>query len=113
MPYRALLFMAIIFMSLPFPSYGQTGFEQPLTDPQIQHNMGTISGMMQEIHLIMHQGHLTPKQAGEISEIMTRLAAMMKEMSGPQAEQLAPGHERELQEIRRLLENLKIQIKRQ
>jgi hypothetical protein len=74
---------------------GERG-RQPVIGPGIQHNIVSIEKMMRELHLLMHQGEFTPKQATAVSEMMIRLGAMMQEMSGPQGEQLAPKHEREL-----------------
>ncbi len=86
---------------------------QTVISPGVQHNIGTIAGMMREIHQMMHQGQFTQEQATEVSEMMTRLGAMMKEMSGPQGEQLAPKHELELEGMRRRVERIKQQLKSQ
>jgi len=104
---KILLFMALLCLAFPGFSAAQTNSGQPLIGPGVQHDMGTIAGMMKEIHLLLHQGHLTPQQNEQISEMMIRLGAVMKEMGGPRSEQMARQHERELKEMRRALETLK------
>ena len=106
---RALCVIVIVGLAFSGLSYAQRGPGQPLISPGMQHNMGTIAGMMKEIHLLLHQ-HLTPKQNEQISEMMIRLGAMMKEMSGPQGEQMARRHEQELKEMRRLVGTIEKQL---
>jgi hypothetical protein len=91
---------------------GQPG-HQSIIGPGVQHNIGSVEKVMLEIHQIMHQGPLTPKQDTEISNMMIRLGAMLQEMSGPQREGLAQRHEQELREIRRRLEVIQQQVNSQ
>lgn len=81
--------------------------------PGLQHNVGTLAEMMRDIHRMLHSGPLTPKQAEQVSDIMTRLGFMMKEMSGPQADRFQSRHQRQLQEMQTQLEEIKAQIKSQ
>jgi hypothetical protein len=86
---------------------------QSIIGPGVQHNIASVEEVMREIQQIMHQGPLTPKQDTEISDMMIRLAAMLKAMSGPQREDLAQRHEQELQAMRRRLEVIRRQLKSQ
>lgn len=87
--------------------------QQAPSPPGLQHNVGTLAEMMRDIHRMLHSGPLTPKQAEQVSDIMTRLGVMMKEMSGPQAERFQSQHQRQLQEMKMQLEEIKAQIKSQ
>ncbi len=93
---------------------GQKESAQPSAiGPEVWHNMVSMEKMMREIHLLMHQGLFTPRQATEVTDMMTRLDIMMHEMGGPQGEKLARQHEQELQEMRRRIEIIKQQMKNQ
>lgn len=83
---------------------------QAQSSPGLQHNVGTLAKMMRDIHQMLHLGPLTPKEAGEVSDIMTRIGVMMKEMSGPQAEKYQSQHERELQEMKKQLAEIKARL---
>ena len=108
--YPMLLLMITICFAFPRSAAAQTNSGQPLIGPGVQHNMGEIAGMMKEIHLLLHEGHLTPRQNEQISEMMIRLGIMMKEMSGPQSEQAARQHEQELKDMRRRVGTIKKQL---
>lgn len=84
---------------------------QSVIGPGVQHNMIATEKVMREIHQLMFLGPFTPKQATEVTEMMTRLGIIMQEMSGPRADQLAQKHAQELKEIRRQIEILKQQLK--
>jgi hypothetical protein len=86
---------------------------QPVIGPGVQHTMGDLAAMMDDLHLLMFEGPFTAKQSTEVSEKMNRVSVMMKEMSGPERERLASQHEKELKEMRRRLEGIREQIKRQ
>jgi hypothetical protein len=86
---------------------------QPVTRPGVQHNIGEIAALMRTIHQLLHLGPLTPKQATAVTEMMTRLGAMMQEMSRPHSEQLDRQHELELKEMRRRVESIKDRLKSQ
>lgn len=86
---------------------------QPVIGPEVQHNMGDLAAMMKELHLLMFEGPFTAKQSTEVSNMMLRVSIMMKEMSGPDREGLAARHERELKEMRRRVEKIREQIKKQ
>ncbi len=81
--------------------------------PSLQHDVGVMAEMMRDIHQLLHQGPLTPKQAGQVSDIMTRLGVMMQEISGPRAEKYQSQHQRQLQEMKKQLEEIKNQLKSQ
>lgn len=87
--------------------------QQAPVPPGLQHNVGTLAGMMRDIHQLLHQGPLTPKQAQQVSDMMTRLGVMMQEMSGPQAEKYQSSHQRQLEEMKTQLEEIKKQLKNQ
>lgn len=84
---------------------------QPVIGPGVQHNMGDLAIMMDELHLLMFEGPFTAKQATEVSDMMLRLSVMMKEMSGPDRERLAAQHEQELKDMRRRVEEIREMIK--
>ena len=86
---------------------------QPVIGPGVQHTMGDLAAMMDELHLLMFEGPFTAKQSTEVSDMMLRVSIMMKEMSGPDRERLAPQHEQDLKEMRRRLEIIREQIKSQ
>ncbi|MEW6657276.1 MAG: hypothetical protein AB1424_01320 [Thermodesulfobacteriota bacterium] len=79
--------------------------------PGLQHNVGAMAELMGDIHRMLHLGPLTPQEAGEVSDIMTRLGIMMKEMSGPQAERFQSRHQRQLQEMKKQVEEIKARLK--
>lgn len=84
---------------------------QSVIGPGLQHNIVAIEKVMGEIHQLMFQGQFTPRQATEVTEMMTRLGVMMQEMGGPGGEKLAEKHEQQLREIRRRIEIIKQQLK--
>lgn len=98
--------------SAPTPDEQGRG-PQSFTDTGLTHTVGTLAGMMREIHQLLHQGPITPKQSQQLSDIMTQIGIMMKEMSGPQAEKYQSLHQRQLEEMKSQLEEIKAQIKSQ
>ena len=86
---------------------------QPVIGPGVQHNMGDLAAMMDELHLLMFEGPFSAKQSTEVSNMMLRVSIMMKEMSGPDRERLAVQHEQDLKEMRRRVEIIREQIKSQ
>jgi hypothetical protein len=86
---------------------------QAQVSPVLQHNVGTLAEMMRDIHLLLHLGPLTQKEAGDLSDIMTRIGVMMKEMSGSQAEKFQSRHERELQKMKKQLAEIKARLESQ
>jgi hypothetical protein len=84
---------------------------QPAIGPGVQHNMGELAAMMDELHLLMFEGPFTAKQSTEVSDMMLRVSIMMKEMSGPDRERLAAQHEQELKEMRRRVEEIREMIR--
>ena len=74
--------------------------QQAMAAPGLQHNIGTLAEMMRDFHQLLHLGPLTPKQAGQLSDIMTRLGVMMQEMGGPDAEKYQSLHQRQLEEMK-------------
>jgi len=79
--------------------------------PEVQHNMGDLAAMMDELHLLMFEGPFTGKQSTEVSDMMWRVSVMMKEMSGPDRDRLAAQHEQELKEMHRRVEEIRQMIK--
>jgi hypothetical protein len=86
---------------------------QPVIGPGVQHNLGDLAAMMDQLHLLMFEGPFTAKQSTEVSNMMLRVSIMMKEMSGPDRERLAAKHEQELKEMRRRVEEIRAQVKSQ
>jgi len=83
---------------------------QAASPPGLQHNMGALAGMMRDIHQLLHQGPLTSQQSQQVSDIMTRLGVMMQEMSGPQAERYQSRHQRQLEEMKAQLVEIKSRL---
>lgn len=120
----AILLIFLMASAGPGPALAQTssgskapeatvpGRQAPAA-PGLQHNMGTLAEMMRDIHQLLHQGPLTPKQAGQVSDLMTRLGVMMQEMGGPQAEKYQGRHQRQLDEMKTQLEEIKSGLKNQ
>jgi hypothetical protein len=94
------------------PEAAAPGRQAPAA-PGSQHNMRPLTEIMRKIHQLLHQGPLTPKQTGQVSDLMTRLGVMMQEMSGPQAEKYQSQHQRQLDEMKNQLEEIKNQLKGQ
>jgi hypothetical protein len=86
------------------PPAGDARSQKAVIGQSVKHNILEVEKVMGEIHQLMFQGQFTPRQATEVSEMMTRLGVMMQEMSRPQGEKLAEKHEQELKEIRRRIE---------
>lgn len=95
------------------PSAKSVRAKQAVISPGVKHNIGDIAAMMLTIHKMLLLGPLTRKQAAEVTEMMTQLGIMMKEMSRPHGEQLDRQHERKLEEMRRRVEIIKKQLKSQ
>lgn len=115
----AIILMVLTILSLGLPPTSAPSREQhgsgpqPFTDPDLPHTVGTMAGMMRDIHQMLHLGPLTPKEAQQVSDIMTRLGIMMQEMSGPQADKYRSQHQRQLEEMKTQLEEIKNQLKSQ
>jgi hypothetical protein len=88
---------------------GERG-RQPVIGPGVQNNMIATEKVMREIHQLMFLGPFTPRQATEVTDMMTRLGVIMQEMAGPQADELAKKHDQELKEIRHRIKILKQQL---
>jgi len=67
--------------------------------------------MMKDLHILMSEGPLTPKQSMEVAEMMLQLSRMMREMSGPQGESLASRHEQGLKAMRRRVKEIRAMMK--
>lgn len=78
--------------------------------PGLEHSVGTMAELMRDIHRMLHLGPLTPKEAGQVSDIMTRLGIMMKEMTGPEPERFQSQHQRQLQEMKAQLAEIKSRL---
>lgn len=119
---EAILFIFLMASAFPVLAQNSKGPNAPAATvqgrqapapPGLQHNVGTLAEMMRDIHQMLHSGPLTPKQAEQVSEIMTRLGVMMKEMSGPQADRFQSRHQRQLQEMKTQLEEIKARMESQ
>ena len=120
-PYRvALLCLCLLFgifadnaraQSAGGPAEVKDHGPQQVFGPGVRQNVVSIEKVMGEIHQLMSHSELTAQQATEVSNMLLRLGFMIQEMSGPQREKLAPRNARELQEIRRKIEALRLQLK--
>lgn len=117
----AILLVLLMASAGPGPALAQTagGAANTPAGPQapaaqgLRHNTGAMAEMMHDIHQMLHLGPLTPKQAEQLSEMMTRLGVMMQEMSRPQSEKYQDQHQRQLEEMKTRLEEIKNQLKSQ
>lgn len=110
---------ALVVMAAPPPAFAQgqtgsgpasTGPSQPGISQGTRHSVGTIAGMMKEIHLLLHQAPLTPEQARQVTEMMTTIGIMLQEMRGPLTETKEAQHRQQLRELEEQLRSLKRQL---
>jgi hypothetical protein len=97
----------------PRPGLARTagGLHAPEAMPSgLPHNIGAMAELMRNIQQMLRLGPLTPQEAGQVSDIMTRLGVMMKEMSGPRAETYQSQHQLQLQEMKAQLAEIKSRL---
>lgn len=70
-------------------------------------NMQMMSGMMSDMHHMMRQGHMNAKQQGQMMEMIHQMGGIMQEMGMPKKGQMAGHHNKQLQEMRKRLDELK------
>jgi hypothetical protein len=57
------------------------------------------------------QGHMTPKQQGQMLEMMHQMGGIMQEMGMPKKGQMAGQHNKQLKEMRKQLDEMKKHMK--
>ncbi len=84
---------------------------QHMMGPGMMNNMEMMSGMMSDMHQMMNQGHMTPKQQGQMLEMMHQMGGILQEMGMPKKGQMAGQHNKQLKEMRKQLDEMKKHIK--
>lgn len=84
---------------------------QRMTGPGMMRNMEMMSGMMSDMHQMMGRGHMTPDQQRQMLEMMRQMGGIMQEIGMPKEGRMAGQHYRQLQEMRKRLDELKRQVK--
>jgi len=93
---------------------GQHGYHsgQHMMGPGMRDNLGTMSGMMGDMHQMLHSGQLTPEQQRQMLEMMNQMGGIMQQMGGPQGTQMEAQHRQQLQQLQKQLRDMKRGIQR-
>lgn len=84
---------------------------QHMMGPGMMNNMEMMSGMMSDMHQMMSQGHMNTKQQGQMMEMIHQMGGIMQEMGMPKKGQMAGHHNKQLQEMRKRLDEMKKHMK--
>ena len=84
---------------------------QHMMGPGMMNNMEMMSGMLSDMHQMMGRGHVTPDQQRQMLEMMHQMGGIMQEMGTPKEGRLAGQHNRQLQEMRKRLNEMKKHVK--
>jgi hypothetical protein len=84
---------------------------QHMMGPGMMNNMELMSGMMSDMHQMMSRGHMTSKQQGQMLGMIHQMGGIMQEMGMPKKGQLAGQHNKQLQEMRKQLDQMKMHMK--
>lgn len=95
---------------------GETGGKpmmggQRMMGPGMTRNMEMMSGMMSDMHQMMGRGHMTPDQQRQMLEMMHQMGGIMQDMGMPKEGRIAGHHYKQLQEMRKRLDELKKHVK--
>ncbi len=72
---------------------------------------GRMHGMMGDMHQMMNMP-MTPEQQQQMMNMMGQMGTMMNQMCGPQAAQMQPQHEKQLQDMQKNLNSMKQQLQK-
>ncbi len=84
---------------------------QHMMGPGMMRNMEMMSGMMSDMNHMISRGHMTPDQQRQMLDMMHQMGGIMQEMGVPKEGQTAGHHYRQLQEMRKRLDEMKKQVK--
>jgi hypothetical protein len=84
---------------------------QHMMGPGMMRNMEIMSGMMSDMNHMVSRGHMTPDQQRQMLEMMHQMGGIMQEMGMPKEGQIAGQHYRQLQEMRKRLDEMKKHVK--
>jgi hypothetical protein len=84
---------------------------QHMMGPGMMRNMEMMSGMMSDMHQMIGRGHMTQDQQRQMLEMMHQMGGIMQEMGTPKEGRIAGEHYRQLQQMKKRLDELKKQVK--
>ncbi|HET6419057.1 MAG TPA: hypothetical protein VFG19_02810 [Geobacteraceae bacterium] len=84
---------------------------QHMMGPGMMRNMDMMSGMMSDMNHMISRGHMTPDQQRQMFELMHRMGGIMQEMGGPKGGGMMGQHYKQLQEMRKQLDEMKKHVK--
>jgi len=79
--------------------------------PWMPDYMGRMQGMMGDMRGMMNRP-MTPEQQKEMMGMMDQMGTMMHQMCGPQAAQMKPQHDQQLQDMQKRLDAIKQQLQK-
>lgn len=79
--------------------------------PWMPDYMGRMQGMMGDMRGMMNMP-MTPEQQKQMMGMMDQMGTMMHQMCGPQAAQMKPQHDQQLQDMQKRLDAMKQQLEK-
>jgi hypothetical protein len=102
--------MALVFLPPALLSAQMCSPGQCMVEPGLRNNMGMISAMMGDMHLMLQSGKLTPAQQKHMLAMMNQMSGIMKDMGSPQEPQKEAQIQQQLQQLHKGLEEMKAQL---
>jgi hypothetical protein len=107
---------AILVMMLGMPRDGSGQHMhggEPHVRGQMVHTMGMMSDIMKDINQLKSEGWMTPEQQREVSDMVSQMGHMMRQMSTAQPRQVEEEQHRQLKQMQERLKALKRQVQKQ